>query len=67
MRWPWQHRQDRRAAHARADAAIETSREQLAEASRRAADAHRSGAWWRHMRAENHFIEGFKKALGDGR
>jgi hypothetical protein len=66
MRWPWQ-RQGSEADHARADAAIETSREQRAEASRLAEDARRRAARWRRWQEDNHFAEGFRRALGDGR
>lgn len=63
MRWPWPRRKDRAADQARADAALATSRRQRAEASERAQEARRSAALWRRWREDNHFAEGFRRAL----
>lgn len=64
MRWPWQKRKETAAAHARADAAMEVSREQRADACRKAQEARQRAARWRRWHAENHFVVRFR-ALED--
>jgi hypothetical protein len=45
---------------------MEMSQEQLAKGARLAEDARKRAARWRRWQEDNHFIEGFKRVLGDG-
>lgn len=67
MRWPWRRRpKPCRAAHDRADAAIELSEQQAAEAEERLAESRQLAARFRELRQRNHFAEGFARALREG-
>lgn len=63
MRWLWPLRRERKAAQAHADAALEASRERRATASLRATEARKRAARWKQWQEENHFAEGFRRAM----
>lgn len=67
IRWPWQRKTRRHDAHERAKAADQLTREQAEEAKRRLAESQRLAARFRALREKNHFAEGIRNALGEGR
>jgi hypothetical protein len=67
VRWRlWRKRKPPcRAAHDRADRAVELSLRQAAEAKERLAEAQGLAARFRELRKQNHFAEAFSRALRD--
>lgn len=66
MRWPWQRRPPCPEAHRRAEEADQVARAQVKEAKARDAEARQLAARFRELRAQNHFAEGFARALREG-
>lgn len=61
MRWPWRRHDSE--GHERADAALELSREQRAQAAHLAAEDRERAALWRRWQRENHFAQAFREAM----
>jgi hypothetical protein len=65
MRWPWRHRDEQ--GHARADAALERTREKREASRRKDAAGARLADRIRQMREANHLAEAIERALREGR
>jgi hypothetical protein len=61
MRWPWRHRE----FVSRADEALAETRKEREETERRGEEIRSLTKHLRQLRAENHFADNIRRALGD--